>query len=103
MRDRCSRTCSRGMTAGANVRGAMIGRNVLYPGADDPRAAIAAAVASIVHEGGGVDEALASDGRRARQGARAHVRSIERHHGGCAASRRISREDPMSQPSASRA
>ena len=26
----------RGMAAGANVRGAMIGRNVLYPGADDP-------------------------------------------------------------------
>jgi DhnA family fructose-bisphosphate aldolase class Ia len=47
----------RGMTAGANVRGAMIGRNVLYPGADDPRA-VAAAVVSIVHEGGGVDEAL---------------------------------------------
>ena len=35
----------------------MIGRNVLYPGADDPRA-VAAAVAAIVHEGGGVDEAL---------------------------------------------
>jgi DhnA family fructose-bisphosphate aldolase class Ia len=57
----------RGMTAGANVRGAMIGRNVLYPGADDPRA-VAAAVASIVHEGGGVDEALqAMDAERGKE------------------------------------
>jgi hypothetical protein len=47
----------RGMAAGANVRGAMIGRNVLYPGADDPRA-IAAAVSAIVHDGNGADEAL---------------------------------------------
>jgi hypothetical protein len=35
----------------------MIGRNVLYPGADDPRA-IAAAVSAIVHDGNGADEAL---------------------------------------------
>jgi DhnA family fructose-bisphosphate aldolase class Ia len=49
----------RGMAAGANVRGAMIGRNVLYPGADDPRA-IAAAVSAIIHEGAGVDEAMAA-------------------------------------------
>ena len=55
------------MTAGANVRGAMIGRNVLYPGADDPRA-VAAAVVSIVHEGGGVDEALrAMDAERGKE------------------------------------
>lgn len=47
----------RGMAAGPNVRGAMIGRNVLYPGADDPRA-IAAAVSAIVHDGSGVDEAI---------------------------------------------
>jgi hypothetical protein len=47
------------MAAGANVRGAMIGRNVLYPGVDDPRA-VAAAVSAIVHEGAGVDEALAA-------------------------------------------
>ncbi len=47
----------RGMAAGANVRGAMIGRNVLYPGADDPRA-IAAAVSAIVHDRSGVDEAI---------------------------------------------
>jgi DhnA family fructose-bisphosphate aldolase class Ia len=57
----------RGMTAGANVRGAMIGRNVLYPGADDPRA-VAAAVAAIVHEGGGIDEALqAMDAERGKE------------------------------------
>jgi hypothetical protein len=49
----------RGMAAGTNVRGAMIGRNVLYPGADDPRA-IAAAVAAIIHEGAGVDDAMAA-------------------------------------------
>jgi hypothetical protein len=45
----------------------MIGRNVLYPGADDPRAA-AAAVAAIVHEGGGVEEALrAMDAERGKE------------------------------------
>jgi len=49
----------RGMAAGSNVRGAMIGRNVLYPGADDPRA-IAAAVAAIIHDGAGVEDAVAS-------------------------------------------
>jgi DhnA family fructose-bisphosphate aldolase class Ia len=48
-----------GMAAGANVRGAMIGRNVLYPGAEDPRA-VAAAVAAVIHEGAGVDDALAA-------------------------------------------
>jgi DhnA family fructose-bisphosphate aldolase class Ia len=57
----------RGMAAGANVRGAMIGRNVLYPGADDPRA-IAAAVSTIVHDGGRVDAALAAmDAERGKE------------------------------------
>ena len=60
----------RGMAAGANVRGAMIGRNVLYPGADDPRA-VAAAVSAIVHDGSGVDAGPRRDGSGARQGARA--------------------------------
>jgi DhnA family fructose-bisphosphate aldolase class Ia len=55
------------MDAGANVRGAMIGRNVLYPGVragsggpggDDPRA-VAAATAAVVHEGMDVTAALA--------------------------------------------
>jgi DhnA family fructose-bisphosphate aldolase class Ia len=49
----------RGMTAGSNVRGAMIGRNVLYPGADDPRA-VAAGVAAIIHDGSDADAALAA-------------------------------------------
>lgn len=37
------------MEAGANVRGALIGRNVLHPGKEDPRA-MAAAVAALVHD-----------------------------------------------------
>jgi DhnA family fructose-bisphosphate aldolase class Ia len=49
----------RGMAAAANVRGAMIGRNVLYPGGDDPRA-VAAAVSAIIHDGQDVDGALAA-------------------------------------------
>ena len=57
----------------------MIGRNVLYPGADDPRA-VAAAVSAIVHEGsGGADVALAAMGRGARQGTPAHA-SPDRAH-----------------------
>ncbi|MBE3576845.1 MAG: TIM barrel protein [Limnochordales bacterium] len=40
----------RGMAAGANVRGALVGRNILYPGMDDP-AAVALAVYRIVHDG----------------------------------------------------
>lgn len=39
----------RGMKAGPNVRGALIGRNVLYPGTDDP-AVMAQAVYRLVHE-----------------------------------------------------
>jgi len=46
------------MRAGRNVRGAMIGRNVLYPGAEDPRA-VAAAMAAVVHDGAPVETALA--------------------------------------------
>lgn len=48
-----------GLAAGSNVRGAVIGPSVLYPGADDPRA-VAAAVTAIVREGAGVEEALAA-------------------------------------------
>ncbi|HEV8677078.1 MAG TPA: aldolase [Methylomirabilota bacterium] len=47
------------MQAGANVRGAMIGRNVVYPGGDDPRA-MAAAVAAIIHDGADVPAAVAA-------------------------------------------
>jgi DhnA family fructose-bisphosphate aldolase class Ia len=49
----------RGLAAGPNARGAMIGPSALHPGADDPRAA-AAAVTAIVRDGAGVDEALAA-------------------------------------------
>src|SRR5262249_14194436 len=57
----------RGMAAGTNVRGAMIGRNVMYPGSDDPRA-IAAAVAAIIHEGASVDDAMAAmDAERGKE------------------------------------
>jgi hypothetical protein len=39
-----------GMAAGANVRGALVGRNVSFPGREDP-AAVAQAIHAIVHEG----------------------------------------------------
>lgn len=39
-----------GMRAGAAVRGALVGRNVTFPGNDDPRA-VAVAVNEIVHRG----------------------------------------------------
>jgi len=39
-----------GMTAGASVRGALVGRNVTFPGKDDPRA-VALAVCGVVHRG----------------------------------------------------
>jgi hypothetical protein len=38
-----------GMAAGQNVRGALVGRNILYPGQEDP-SAVADAVSKIVHE-----------------------------------------------------
>lgn len=47
----------RGMAAGPNVRGAMVGRNVLFPGRDDP-AAVAAAVYRLVHQEASLAEAL---------------------------------------------
>lgn len=39
-----------GMKAGSNVRGALVGRNILFPGKDDPLAA-ALAVHQVVHSG----------------------------------------------------
>ena len=55
------------MRAGRNVRGAMIGRNVLYPGGDDPRA-VAAATAAVIHDGADVDAALtAMDAERGKE------------------------------------
>jgi DhnA family fructose-bisphosphate aldolase class Ia len=52
------REVSAGMAAGANVRGALVGRNVLYPGDDDPLA-VAEAVGGIVHHGWQAEQALA--------------------------------------------
>ncbi|MBI5282377.1 MAG: deoxyribose-phosphate aldolase [Candidatus Solibacter usitatus] len=45
--------------AGSNVRGALVGRNVLYPGDEDPLA-MACAVGGIIHQGWSVDQALES-------------------------------------------
>ena len=47
-----------GMAARSNVRGALVGRNVTFPGAEDP-AAVAQAIYSIVHEGITPAEAIA--------------------------------------------
>jgi len=47
------------LTAGSNVRGALVGRNVLYPGDEDPLA-VAAAAGGIIHNGWSVDEAMKS-------------------------------------------
>ncbi|HEX8150172.1 MAG TPA: hypothetical protein VF591_23510 [Pyrinomonadaceae bacterium] len=46
-----------GLRAGPNVRGALVGRNILYPGGDDPLAVIEA-VGGIVHQGWTVEQAL---------------------------------------------
>ncbi|MDZ4768650.1 MAG: hypothetical protein SGJ24_05940 [Chloroflexota bacterium] len=54
-----------GMRASANVRGVMVGRNVLYPGEYDP-AAVAHAVQGIVYDGLNADSA--EDAARAYQG-----------------------------------
>lgn len=51
------REVSAGMAAGANVRGALVGRNVLYPGDGDPLA-VAEAVGGIVHQGWTVEQAM---------------------------------------------
>jgi DhnA family fructose-bisphosphate aldolase class Ia len=48
-----------GLRAGPNVRGALAGRNILYPGDDDPLAAIES-VAGIIHRGWDVEQALAA-------------------------------------------
>ena len=45
--------------AGPNVRGALVGRNVLYPGDEDPRA-MAEAAGGVVHAGWTAEEALAA-------------------------------------------
>ena len=52
------REVAAGLGAGSNVRGAMAGRNVLYPGEHDPLA-IAEAIGNLVHNGCTVEEAAA--------------------------------------------
>ena len=56
-----------GMDSRNNVRGVMVGRNVLYPGSDDP-AAVARAVHMIVHAGISAEEAV--DATMAHRGER---------------------------------
>lgn len=46
------------LAAGPNVRGALVGRNVLYPGDEDPLA-VAVAAGGIIHKGWTVEEARA--------------------------------------------
>ncbi len=46
-----------GLAAGPNVRGALVGRNVLYPGDEDPLG-MATAVGSIIHEGVTIEQAV---------------------------------------------
>jgi hypothetical protein len=45
------------MAAGQNVRGALVGRNVLHPGREDP-SAVADAVSKIVHQNFTAEKAL---------------------------------------------
>ncbi len=51
------REIAAGLTAGANVRGALVGRNVLFPGAEDPLG-VAQAAGSIIHHNWSVERAL---------------------------------------------
>ena len=50
---------SSALAAGPNVRGALVGRNVLYPGDEDPLA-VASAAGGIIHHGWQVQQALDS-------------------------------------------
>ena len=51
------RELAAGMRSGANVRGALAGRNILYPGDDDPLGAIEA-VGKLVHEGATFEQSI---------------------------------------------
>lgn len=46
-----------GMATRSNVRGALVGRNISFPGPDDP-AAVAQAISDIVHRGISADQAI---------------------------------------------
>ncbi|MCA1629080.1 MAG: hypothetical protein LC785_06855 [Acidobacteria bacterium] len=55
-----------GLSAGENVRGALVGRNVLFPGDEDPYV-VAHAAGAIIHHGWAVERALgAREGWRGR-------------------------------------
>jgi DhnA family fructose-bisphosphate aldolase class Ia len=62
------------LRAGSNVRGALVGRNVLYPGVEDPLA-MACAVGGIIHQGWSVEQSL--DSLAANRGR--DLDSISRH------------------------
>jgi DhnA family fructose-bisphosphate aldolase class Ia len=47
----------KGLGAGKNVRGALVGRNVLYPGTDDPQA-VAAGISRLIHKNYSAAEAV---------------------------------------------
>jgi len=51
------RELAAGLKAGPNVRGALVGRNILYPGDDDPLAIIES-VGGIIHQGWTVEQSL---------------------------------------------
>jgi DhnA family fructose-bisphosphate aldolase class Ia len=55
------RELAAGLGAGPNVRGALVGRNILFPGDDDPLAAVES-VAGIIHKGWTVEQALDEQG-----------------------------------------
>ena len=60
------REITAGLSAGSNVRGALVGRNVLYPGEEDP-IVVAQAAGLIIHDNWTVERALdagKSGGRR---------------------------------------
>lgn len=51
------RNFASGMATRSNVRGALVGRNISFPGPEDP-AAVAQAISDIVHQGMSPDEAI---------------------------------------------
>ncbi len=54
------REIAAGLSAGANVRGALVGRNVLYPGPEDPLV-VAQAAGSIIHHNWTVERAIKAE------------------------------------------
>ncbi len=67
------------MSAGGNVRGAMVGRNVLYPGDHDPLP-IADAAGGIIHSGWPVDQAIESMAAHARRRHGSSSSALRRRH-----------------------